>query len=379
MSPRLCRLLLLVTATLSPCAPVHGSAPAACQASNADLVAAVRSLHDSQHNVGVQAAIRLHGRVVFSEALGFADRERGIRVTRATIFPLASLAKAYTGIAALRAVAAGRLDLDQPIQTYVPEFPVKPEVVITPRRLAAHRAGIRHWGAERAALFSRHFDRLDQILPLFANDPLLAGAGSQYQYSSYGYNLLALAVERATGVAFTTYVTREILEPLGLRQTRFEDARRPRHGMTRLYSIYDPTTYEERPLPAGLVPARDYSHNMAAGNMSATAEDVTRFGAALLRPGLLPAAQYDLLLTRPTFDGVSSPMSFGFFAPAPGRERLLSISGSNPGVQTGLVLFPERDLAVAVLANTWGTGSRSGDLVVRLPVVLADLCAPHPR
>lgn len=134
------------------------------------------------------------------------------------------------------------------------EFPVKPELTITPRRLAAHRAGIRQWGPERDGLFTRHFGRMTQILPLFAADPLLANAGAEYQYSSYGYNLLGLAVERATGTDFTRYVERQIIRPLGLTRTSFDDARRPVPELTKLYSAFDltrvtPEGYAE--LPAG--------------------------------------------------------------------------------------------------------------------------------
>ena len=350
-----------------------------CAASSEQLIGAIRAVQEKQGNVGVQAAIRLNGKLAFSTALGLADRERNIAVTRNTRFPLASLTKAYTGVATLKAVASGKLDLDAPIQKYVPEFPVKPELAITPRRLAAHRAGIHHWGPEREALYDRHFTRLADIVALFKNDPLLPNAGKDYQYSSYGYNLLALAVERATGVEFTQFVKREVLGPLGLSKTHFDDARKPFPNTTELYSIYDLKTYAELKGPPRRVPPRDYSHNLAAGNMSSTAEDVTKFGSALLAPGLLPRAQYELLFEQPRFGGEPSAMSFGFFAPKSGAEPKLSISGANPGVQTGLAIYPDRGLAVAVLANTWGTDSRSGEMAVDLPRRLADLCRPPSR
>ena len=364
-------------ALLSLAAPASAAAPR-CAASDEQLLAAIRDVHDRQRNVGVQSAIHLDGRLVFSGSVGLADRDRRIPVSRTTRFPLASVTKAFTGVATLRAAASGRLNLDAPIQTYVPEFPVKPELTITPRRLAANRTGIRHWGPERDALFTRRFDRLSQILPLFAADPLLPNAGTEYQYSSYGYNLLGLAVERATGSEFTRYVARQILAPLRLSRTAFDDARRPVPDRAKLYSAYDLTSYAEIAPGSPLieVPPRDYSHNMAGGNMSSTAEDLVRFGAALLRPGLLPERHWTMLYVRPEFAGGPSAMSFGFFAPEAGSERRMSISGSNPGTQTGLIVYPERRLAVAVLSNSWGFGSRSGEMVSDLPKRLADLCAP---
>lgn len=361
-------------------APAHSVTGTGCAVPNDQLIAAIRAVHDSQLNVGLQTAIHRDGRLVFSSSIGFADRDRKVPVGRTTRFPVASITKAFTGVATLQAVAAGKLNLDTPIQTYVAEFPVKPQLTVTPRRLAAHRAGIRHWGQERDALYGRHFASLSAILPLFRDDPLLEKAGLEYQYSSYGYNLLALAVERATRIDFTRYVDRNILKSLRLTRTRFDDVRHPLAGTTKLYSAYDFTAegYPEiaRSTPLIVVPSRDYSHNMGGGNMSSTAEDLVSFGAAFLRPGLLPAREYDMLFVQPEFAGGPSAMSFGFFASEPGKERRLSISGANPGFQAGLLVYPERSLAVSVLSNSWGFGSRSGEMTSDLPKRLADLCAP---
>lgn len=373
-----CGLLLLVGS---------GSATAAiqgCAATREQLMAAISSVHDKQRNVGVQAAINLNGHIVFSVGLGTADRALNIPVAPNTVFPVASVTKAFTGVAVLRADAEGKIDLDAPIQTYVPEFPVKPQLVITPRRLAAHRAGIHHWGAgidhwgvERDALYARHFNRLVDILPLFKDDPLRANAGEEYQYSSLGYNLLALAVERATGNEFTDYVRKEVLKPLRLSHTRFDDVDRPVTGRSKLYSFYDLRTFAELSGPID-VPEHDYSHNIAGGNMSTTSEDLVAFGAALFEPGLLPARQYRMLFEQPTFGGRPSPMTFGFFAQEAGSERVLRINGANPGMMSALSIYPERKLSVAILANTWGIGSRSGEMTNELPRRLADLCVP-PR
>ena len=365
-------------------APADAAAPKGCAVPDEQLIAALRMVHGKQSNVGLQAAIHHNGRLVFSSSMGLADRDRKLPVTRTTRFPVASITKAFTGVATLQAAAAGKLDLDAPVQTYVPEFPSKPQLTVTPRRLAAHRAGVRHWGPERDALYERHFARLSGILPLFRDDPLLEKAGLEYQYSSYGYNLLALAVERATGVHFTRYVDRNILTPLRLTRTRFDDPRRSLPETTKLYSAYDfnkitDEGYPEiaRGSPFIIVPKRDYSHNMGGGNMSSTAEDLVRFGAALLRPGFLPEREHALLFVQPEFAGGPSAMSFGFFASEPEKERRLSISGANPGIQAGLIIYPERKLAVSVLSNSWGFGSRSGEMTSDLPKRLADLCAPR--
>ncbi|MCX6538042.1 MAG: serine hydrolase [Acidobacteria bacterium] len=345
-----------------------------CVATSAALDTIVRDVHDRQRNVGLSATVLLRGQLVATWSLGFADAEARRPVTSQTRFGIASITKAFTGIALLKAVERGRIDLDAPIQRYVPGFPVKNDGAITLRLLAAHLAGIRHWGDERnATLYARHFNNVAEILPLFQNDPLLAPPASKYSYSSYGYNLIAAAIQAAQGMPFQRFVQSAILERLDLRNTGFDDVRRPNPGMARRYSFYDPESGAELPTLAR-VPDWDYSHNIAGGNMSSTAEDLVRFGRAILTPGLLSRASVELLQQRPVVQGVESPMSFGWFvSPSGTKPRELHITGSNAGLQAALYVFPDDDLVVAVLANTWGIGSRSGEMV-ELPIRLARLC-----
>jgi CubicO group peptidase (beta-lactamase class C family) len=109
---------LLLAASLmwsTACAPAAKApprvAPAAkpvCAASNDQLVEAIRAVHDKQRNIGVQTAIHLDGRLVFSSGIGLADRERKIPVTRSTVFPVASVTKAFTGVATLKPTLPAR-------------------------------------------------------------------------------------------------------------------------------------------------------------------------------------------------------------------------------------------------------------------------------
>lgn len=160
---------------------------------------------------------------------------------------------------------------------------------------------------------------------------------------------------------------------------------RCRNGSAQIRAV--PTTTPQRtPETTELfrVPEWDYSHNMAAGNMIATAEDLARFGYALVRPGFLTRASYDLLYTRPKTEKAESPMSFGWFVrETSAGPRRIHITGSNPGVQAGLYVYPDSDLVLVVLSNSWGVGSRSGELVGGQSGDLAEriavICGQNPQ
>jgi CubicO group peptidase (beta-lactamase class C family) len=337
---------------------------------------ALTDIQKRQRNVGLSAVVMLGGETILAENLGYADLEHRVPVTSATRFGIASITKAFTGLALLKVWEAGRIDLDAPIQRYVPAFPVKPGGTITPRLLAAHMAGIRHWGPERnATLYARHFDDVNEILALFKDDTLVAAPGTKASYSSYGYNLIGAAIQSASGEKYQDYVNREIIAKVGLKDTGFDDVRRVLANRARRYSYFDPWTFAVDSNAVYRVPEWDYSHNMAGGNMYATAADLARFGRAIEQPGLLSKESLALLYQRPSVGAVQASMSFGFFvSDSSVPHKLLNIGGSNAGLQAGLFVYPENDLVVTVLANTWGIGSNSGEMAGVLLTRLAAIC-----
>src|SRR5207248_11089544 len=134
-----------------------------CRDRAPELRKIILEVHGKQRNVGLQVAVRLQGALVFSEGFGFADLEHGVAVDPRTRLPVASVTKAITGLALVRALERGEIELDVPIQRYLPDFPRKPEGGITVRLLAAHLAGIRHWANERTPeLYARHFEDVGQ-------------------------------------------------------------------------------------------------------------------------------------------------------------------------------------------------------------------------
>jgi len=123
------------------------------------------------------------------------------------------------------------------------------------------------------------------------------------------------------------------------------------------------------------VPDWDYSHNMAAGNILSTAEDLTRFGAAFVRPGLISAESLRLIWSSMAVAQGTVTLGFGWgVRNVDSLPRRLNTSGSNAGLQAGLLVWPDQDLAVGVLSNTWGRGARSGDMVGALPERLGVAC-----
>jgi serine beta-lactamase-like protein LACTB len=329
-----------------------------CKASDADLQKAIIAVHEKQRNVGVGVVIRSADGEIFSDYVGLSDLENEVRVTAATQFGIASITKLYTATLLLIYEATGRIDLDASVQSYVSDFPVKAEGDITVRMLATHKSGIPHPQAVRTPkLFATHYATAAAALEVFEDDALLFAPGSEESYSSSNYNLIAAVIEAVGARPFTEVMAEQIFDPLGLSATSFDDVSRVLPFRARRYSFYRAWDYVESD-ELYTIPMWDYSFNTGGGNITSTASDLARFGTELISPGLLKDQQLDTI--------------YSWFGSGDAGHFIYA-SGANPGLQAGLSIHPDAGLVVAVLSNTWGKGSRSGEMT-QLANKLSTLC-----
>src|SRR5512143_2593056 len=146
---------------------------------------------------GAQIAVIQDGVLIWSEGFGLADVEQQVPVTPITRFRIASISKSVTAVGLGLLVQEGKVDLDQPVQRYVPYFPEK-RWPITVRQVAGHIAGIRHY---RDGEFEnmRPYPSVRDGVAIFAEDSLLFEPGTRFSYSSYGWNLISAVIEGASG------------------------------------------------------------------------------------------------------------------------------------------------------------------------------------
>jgi len=341
----------------------------------------LQTMQEKERNVGLSAAIMHHGRLVYSEGLGFADLEHRVPVTPRSLFTVASTGKAFTGTTLAILADSGVIDLDAPIQRYLPAYHPPGSDSITLRLLAAHLGGVRHYRpAERTAEFlARHVNDVMDVVAMVAGDSLVDQPGRDYHYSSYGYNLIAAAIQAATHRPFATVVADLIFRPLGLRDTRFDDVRYVVERRVRHYAFNDPITYAPS-TELRRVPDFDYSYNMGGGNILTTAEDLVRFGQAVMRPGRLSPGALRLVQSeiRGTAGGTNWGLGWFVNPDSAGRKRV-HINGAFVGVQSALYVFPDDEIAVAVIANTWGIGAVTAEMATTLPSEVAQACRDAPR
>lgn len=352
---------------LLPAPAVHAqqNALTACVDGGAAFREAVHHVHADQSNVGYAAAVMMNGVLVESVVEGLADLEHSVAVIPESRFGIASITKAFTGAAFAKLLEMGRVELDVPVQRYVPEFPEREQGVITPRHLLTHTSGLPHPQSVRTPdLYATHYDDVIDALEVFLEVDLITPPGTAYRYSSSNYNLLAAVIQRASGRPFKEFVRAEIIEPLGLEHTDFDDVRWVMPNRTRRYAYFDPWSYRSAERLHRIPGRWDYSFNTGGGNMISTAEDLAKFGRAFVEPGFFTDETLELIHSRLPVGDVSSAFGMGWFITTDddGRRRL-HMNGANPGLQAELRVYPDDDLVVAVVANSWGHGARSTEMV----------------
>jgi serine beta-lactamase-like protein LACTB, mitochondrial len=298
---------------------------------------------------GISVAVSVGGILVWAEGFGFGDLEQGVRVSRHTKFRLGSTSKPLTAVGVLLLHQRSQLDLDVSVQRYVPSFPDKGQVITT-RQLLAHLSGIRHYNEKESKNENQqHYGSVSEALAKFKDDPLVAPPGSKFIYSSYGYTLLSAVVEGATGQKFLSFMHDQVFLPLGMEETVADENEKIIDHRARWYQINSDGTYRNSPYV-------DLSYKWAGGGFLSSAEDLARFGSALLQPGFLREDVLLLMFTRQrTNASRQTNYGLGWFVRDKGErvtERVFEHDGGTTGGMSWLVIFPDQRVVIAWLMNT---------------------------
>src|SRR6266478_4685706 len=239
--------------------------------------------------VGDSAGLR------WSNGYGMADLENLVPATALTAIRLGSISKPITAAAVMQLVEKDRMQLDAPIQRYVPSFPQK-QWPVTIRQLLGHLGGIRHYAGSQELDSTRHYSDLTEPLKIFAADPLLFEPGTKYSYTSYGFNLLGAAVESVAGVKFTDYLRDNIFARAGMTHSGPDDLYAIIPHRARGYRLSASKQLENCALA-------DTSNKIPGGGMIATADDLVSFALALNSGKLVTAKTRDLMFTPQQLKG----------------------------------------------------------------------------
>jgi len=288
--------------------------------------------------------------IVWAKGFGFADPDKKTAATAETVYRVGSVSKLFTDIGIMQLVERGEVDLDAPVNKYLPDFkPGNPfGKPITLRQLMSHRAGL-----VREPPVGHYFDptvpTLAQTIQSLNSTELVYAPETHTKYSNAGVSVVGYVLENLKGEPFPSYLKHAVLDPLGLKKSSFE----PSPAVTRDLSRAAMWTYHGR-----VFEAPTFSLGMApAGSMYSTVTDLGRFLSVLFAGGQGPQGKIlkpETLaqMWTPQFAKPGEKTGFGIGFHITNLEGCKSIGhgGAIYGFATDLEGLHEEKLGVAVVA-----------------------------
>lgn len=297
---------------------------------------------------GMSVSVYKGDGLIFSEGYGYANIEDQVPVNPSiTKFRIGSVSKTLTAVALGILIQEGKVDPDALIQTYVPDFPEK-EYPITVRQVAGHIAGVRHYrGSE--FMSKKLYPTVESGLEIFKDDPLLFEPGTQYSYSSYGWNLISAVIENASGEEFLSYMKERVFDAMAMNNTVAEWSNQDIPNLTSYYIRNNNGTVE-----ADFV---DNSYKWAGGGFVGTTEDLIRFGMEFFDYEFLDEqTQEELMMPQALTNGESTNYGMGWRLLEHNDVYWVGHSGGSVGGSTMFMMNKEHRIVIAYTINLSSAG-----------------------
>ncbi len=306
---------------------------------------------------GVGLAIIKDGKVVYAKGYGVRDLKSNTPVSADTLFAIGSATKSFTALGVMQQVEAGRLNLDAPVNSYLPDLkfsdPTKGKTVLL-HHLLSMSSGLPT--ADNEWTFNPSIDTRQKMLETVANIPFTAAPGTTFQYCNQNFIMAGAALEAVTKGSWEAYTKTRILQPLGMKRSVFEfaDAFKDGNfaaGYTAGFSGVQSIPPFDRLVIAG-----------PAGSIHSSATEMGRYLAFQMGDGsvagtrLISKANLDAMHRQQTAiksppDGTLPGYGFGWFTGEYRGLKIVEHGGNINGYTAEMEMVPQKGLGIVLLTN----------------------------
>ena len=298
------------------------------------------------------ALVAEKGRVIYKNGFGMANMEWNIPNTPDTRFRLGSITKQFTAMLTMQLVEEGKLKLNVPIKTYIPDYPKEQGEKVTIHQLLTHTSGIPNYTDQPSfAGIMRNPITPIYLIKTFWNLPLEFKPGTKFKYSNSGYIVLGYIIEKITGKTYEEMLKEKIFEPLGMKNSGYDHTAyiipKRASGYNKIGTDYFNTQYIDMSVP--------YS----AGSICSTIEDLYLWDQALYTSKLLSKKYMDKIFTpysKPPFAdgyGYGWGLSKKYFDGLKDTLNIVAHGGTINGFNS-IILRITNDRDLIVLLNNTG-------------------------
>lgn len=285
-----------------------------------------------------------NGQIVFEEYTGYVDpRTKKDSITPSTPFHLASVSKTFTGMATLRLWEEGKLNIEDPVSKYLPGFPLEG---VTIRLLLNHRSGIPKYdhymgemGWDKHKMISNQ-DVLDFLITNYKKIPINQ-PNRGFSYSNTNYALLALIIEKVSGLPYPAYLKKTFFDPLGMKDTY-------------VFTLADSARY----MPSFYYSNREYRFEFLDAvygdkNIYSTVRDLLKWDQALRRENYFKKPTLDQAYAGYSFEKPGTHnygLGWRMYLLKNGK-KLIYHNGWWHGNRTSFYRMPEENAVIIALCN----------------------------
>ncbi|HYG51710.1 MAG TPA: serine hydrolase domain-containing protein, partial [Flavobacteriales bacterium] len=293
---------------------------------------------------GATAIVTKKGKIIYHQAMGMANLEHAIPMKTETVFRIGSITKQFTAVAILQLMEQGKLNLQDEITKFIPDYPAQGRT-ITVEHLLTHTNGIQSFTSmkdyvQRMALDLTPAEMIDH----FKREAMHFDPGTQFEYNNSGYFLLGYIIEKVSGKTYREYIEENFFKPLGMTNSLYGSNVRlvPNRAGTYSKTVagFENASYISMTQPFG------------AGSIMSTVEDLSKWNAALHAGKLIKKETLQKAHTSyKLLDGSKTGYGYGWnFGYVQGSATIEHGGGIN-GTLTMALYLPKEDVFVAVFSN----------------------------
>lgn len=297
---------------------------------------------------GVAAGYCVEGKTIGQSSAGYANIKTNQKFELDTKVRMGSIAKPMTALATMQLVEQGLIDLDVPIQKYIPDYPKHPKTQITVRHLLSHTSGIDGYKDGRESNTTTNYPTLYEALDIFKDRDLLFEPGTQYSYTTYGYTVIGVVIEKVSGISFEEYMQKNIWDKADMTNTGVEKFGKKMGNQSELYSRNNGKG------KAKIAKENNLSNRIPAGGFYTNLEDMLKFGNAVLNHIFVKESTMDLMRQHHSLEKENNAYGFGWFlyASKPNEGNIIGHPGGQTGNTSFLFIVPSKKAVSVILANT---------------------------
>lgn len=301
------------------------------------------AIHENQL-VGASVGVMRHNEVIFARGYGYATLGNKVEATEHTVYRIGSITKQFTALAVMILVQQGKLNLNDIMLDYLPNYPQRDHKV-TIDQLLNHTSGIKSYtDIEKFWEISERDLSREEIVDLFSSEPVEFSPGENYQYNNSGYYLLGMIIENVSGMRYADFLKANVWQPLEMFDT---------HYLGKIKNVKNIATgYDHKGNELVLARPLGMDNPFSGGSLGSSVLDLLKWQTALNENQLISRQSYNKMIEPGLLTGGKhTTYGYGFFMSNLNGHRKIEHGGTINGFRAQLSTYPDDGLTVTVLCN----------------------------